>query len=215
MRSLVLHPRLFVYTGCVVILTSPAGCRPDHRSTMDGWTAAALQMPPAVTEDQLPAPRSEGAQLVVRYCGQCHGLPSPRSHSAQDWVPTFRRMIARMEHSATMGPMGHMRGPMGMMGAQSPSATEQRLLLTYLQRYGLQATTLDSLPSPASPAALLFAQTCARCHALPAPSQHTTAEWPAVLQRMRQHMADFQMPTMSDAQADTLVRYLQEAAPLP
>jgi len=39
-----------------------------------------------------------------------------------------------------------------------------------------------------SPAGRLYTQTCARCHALPNPQQHTADQWPAVVARMEQHM---------------------------
>ncbi|GAB4389475.1 MAG: hypothetical protein Kow0025_15030 [Thermodesulfovibrionales bacterium] len=40
------------------------------------------------------------------------------------------------------------------------------------------------LPEPGSAGARLYAHFCARCHALPKPTLHTAAEWPAVAERM-------------------------------
>ena len=75
------------------------------------------------------------------------------------------------------GPMG---GPMhggmrkGMMGANPMPSTEGRE--TWLE--------------PNSSDAKLFNHYCSQCHALPSPAQHTRAEWPSVVARMRAHMQE-------------------------
>jgi len=33
----------------------------------------------------LPDQQSKQAQLYQHYCSQCHALPSPRAHTAQEW----------------------------------------------------------------------------------------------------------------------------------
>ena len=35
-----------------------------------------------------------------RYCRQCHNLPSPKMHAAQDWPAVVQRMVGNMK---TMG----------------------------------------------------------------------------------------------------------------
>jgi hypothetical protein len=39
-------------------------------------------LPPTFEAGQLPEPKSSGAQLVSRYCVQCHNLPNPAMHHA-------------------------------------------------------------------------------------------------------------------------------------
>jgi cytochrome c5 len=41
----------------------------------------------------------------------------------------------------------------------------------------------------ASSGARDFDHVCAKCHALPSPKLHTAAQWPQVVERMRQHLA--------------------------
>ncbi len=36
-------------------------------------------------------------EVFVQQCGQCHDLPDPRQHSAEDWVAVVQRMSGRME----------------------------------------------------------------------------------------------------------------------
>ena len=39
-----------------------------------------------------------------------------------------------------------------------------------------------------SSAEAAIASTCSQCHGLPSASQHTPAQWPAIVQRMEQYM---------------------------
>lgn len=52
--------------------------------------------PQGVKNQTLPDQQSEGAQLVRKYCAQCHALPSPAAHTAQDWPGIIERMKQHM-----------------------------------------------------------------------------------------------------------------------
>ncbi|WP_457652291.1 hypothetical protein [Rhodocaloribacter sp.] len=175
-----------------------------------------LVMPAGIPAEELPEPNSEGARLVAKYCSQCHGIPSPARHSAEEWVPTFRRMVRRMEHSSRMGRMmgrgRWMRGPRGMHGAAAPTVAEQRVMLAYLQANALKP--LAELPPEAAeaPGAKAFSETCARCHALPSPDQHTASEWPSVVDRMRRHMAEMDVSDPGDETIRQIIDFLQNNA---
>jgi cytochrome c5 len=43
---------------------------------------------------------------------------------------------------------------------------------------------VESLPEPSAPGARVLGQYCTQCHALPSPSMHGSADWPAVARRM-------------------------------
>jgi len=58
------------------------------------------QLPPANTHQTLPEPQSEGAQLLQRYCGQCHAPPAPAAHTAREWPQVVERM---KQHMVTQG----------------------------------------------------------------------------------------------------------------
>src|SRR5204862_863748 len=60
-------------------------------------------LPPTFAARQLPERRSPGAQLVQRYCVQCHNLPSPAMHHAEKWPPIVERMVVRMEGRGNLG----------------------------------------------------------------------------------------------------------------
>jgi len=195
-------------------------CR--DRNVSDGnWFAERLIVPTGIQADSLPDHSSEGAMLLEKYCSQCHGIPSPASHSSSDWIPVFRRMILMMEKSNSMGMMGGRMmgnrmmggGMMGMMhGSQVPDQEEQQELLKYLQSHALVSIQKDELPDPLSEGAELFSKDCSRCHALPDPSKHLSSEWPSVVSRMRLHMVQLKMGDITDQQADMISRYLEQNA---
>lgn len=42
-------------------------------------------------------PEGPGQDVFIATCGQCHDLPDPMQHSAEDWVAVVQRMSGRME----------------------------------------------------------------------------------------------------------------------
>jgi hypothetical protein len=59
---------------------------------------------------------------------------------------------------------------------------------------------------------MAFLQTCAQCHALPDPKQHSTQEWPDVVARMKQNMQQMQKPVIQPKEEALIVQFLQHAA---
>lgn len=197
----------------VAVAAVGLGCRPTSRRAFT-LAADTTFLPPGIAVAELPDRDSPGGRLVAQYCSQCHGIPSPASHSAADWEPTLRRMLVHLERGAHMGGMGGMMGR--RMGARMqvavPTDDERRTILVYLQAHGLRAIAREDLPEAGSEASALFARTCSRCHSLPSPGQHAAAEWPAVVSRMRGNMRRFGVDTISDAAAQEIIAYLQRVA---
>jgi cytochrome c2 len=141
-------------------------------------------LPPTVELDQLPAPKSRGARLLVQYCVQCHNLPNPAMHQAAKWPAVFDRMVVRMRGK---GNMGELMKEM-MAGVQAPSDDEAKVLLAYLRRYGQRPLDPKKYPEVNQPEGQSFKLACQQCHVLPDPQRHTAAEWPAVVARMEKNM---------------------------
>jgi hypothetical protein len=141
-------------------------------------------LPPSVDPTELPQPESPGAQLVLRYCVQCHNLPSPAMHHAAKWPAIVQRMVLRMQGR---GNMGTLMADM-MAGVKAPTPEEQRIVVRYLQKNA--QTPLDPARYPEINAAWAepFRLACSQCHVLPDPARHTAAQWPAVVARMEQNM---------------------------
>jgi hypothetical protein len=141
-------------------------------------------LPPTVEPDQLPEPKSAGAQLTVRYCVQCHNLPNPAMHHAAKWPPIVERMVVRMEGH---GNMGSLMSDM-MAGVEAPSEEEKKTLVAYLRRYAQKPLDPKRYPDVNRPEGEAFRLACSQCHVLPDPQRHTAAEWPAVVARMQDNM---------------------------
>lgn len=142
-------------------------------------------LPPGPNPETLPEARSEGAQLLAKYCVQCHHLPSPAMHTPQNWPRIFDRMVWRMEGKGNMGDL--MKDLMS--GVQAPTADEKQALLAYLKRYGQSAIDPRQYPDLESPDGQAFEYACSQCHEPPDPKRFTAREWPGVVDRMKRHLA--------------------------
>src|SRR5205814_4165437 len=106
-------------------------------------------LPPTFEARQLPERRSPGAQLVVRYCVQCHNLPNPAMHHAAKWPVIVERMVLRMKGRGNMGTlMAEL-----MAGVQAPDEEARRVLLAYLRRFAQKPLDPDKYPDVRGPSA--------------------------------------------------------------
>jgi len=157
------------------------------------YAAALIALPPeGLSPESLPAPRSVGAQLLNAYCTQCHSLPSPAMHAAQDWPSVARRMWVRID-------MMH-----GELGVSVPGSGDRVALLNYLLANALKV----SEHLRAAPGRDVFEAMCSRCHLLPDPRQHSPADWPAVVMRMERNMERMRVSGVTSQQAQTIITYL-------
>jgi hypothetical protein len=171
-------------------------------------------LPPAIGPRELPEPDSEGARLTARYCVQCHYLPNPRMHTADKWASIVERMVWRMQGK---GNMGQLMKEM-MADIQAPASEELAVLNRYLQQHS-QKEIDPRHPGLKTEAGKMFSIACSQCHAAPDPRLHTRREWPAVVQRMKRHMAWFnivvgarELRTVPELRTGEIVRFLQRYA---
>lgn len=158
-------------------------------------------LPPGIKPQDLPEPENQGAKLLSTYCSQCHNLPSPRMHTAEDWPRVAGRMLTRERMMAGMRGM--------MMRVKAPTSQEEEGLLHYLQTHAMHALAPMAVPAPDSPGAALFQQTCAQCHALPDPRQHAASEWSTLVGRMRQNMIVMGRREITDQEVRDITAYLE------
>ncbi len=157
-------------------------------------------VPPGIKPDDLPDPKSDGAKLLNRYCTQCHSLPSPAMHTAEEWPQVVGRMFARISMMS------------GMMGIDNPSAEEQQTILAYLKTHSMKSISPGSLPSPDSQGAILFKDICSQCHSLPDPKLHSADEWSKVVERMKNNMQTMGKKAIADQERKEIVDYLSRNA---
>lgn len=158
-------------------------------------------LPPGIKPESLPERNSQGAKLLIRYCTQCHDLPSPYMHAAEEWPIITRRMFARMSM------MSGMQG-MGMMNIENPSVEEQQAIVEYLEAHSLKSIAPMEIPDSGSEGAILFKDKCSQCHFLPEPKFHTVKEWPAVVERMQGNMRSMGKTVIADNEKKSITNYL-------
>jgi len=142
-------------------------------------------LPPGFKPAQLPAPKSAGARLTLRYCVQCHNLPNPAMHEAAKWPKVVKRMVERMRGH---GNMGRLMADL-MAGVEAPDDAEVAQLVAYLRRYAQTPLDPKVVPEAFLPEGEPFRLACKQCHTLPDPRRYTAAQWPAVVTRMERNMA--------------------------
>ena len=200
----------------LLVITVVAGCgkaQPPARSAADVTSgasalplmqqrllqAANIALPPGGSADTIPQPSAPGALVLVRYCAQCHPVPSPSMHGSADWPAVTRRMWLRIDMMA------------GGLGVRTPSTAERAQLLAYLQSHALPVA--EKLP--AGPGRELFETVCSRCHVLTDPRVHSPPDWPVVVMRMEINMGKMKMRRVSNAEATQILTYLQAASARP
>jgi cytochrome c5 len=182
---------LVLWTGSPVVIAS---------HSFGGMDLCALYpevMPPGLRPDQLPAAGGPGAVLMQGYCTQCHALPGPGRHSAEEWPQVLDRMLMLMDVAERFG---------GLLGTvKTPSSDERDQLRGYLVSHAL----IPMKGTPQGVGANAFVNHCSACHVLPDPAQYNNGDWSSRIKRMQQHMV---IMKYSPPSADTMLQiqlYLQ------
>jgi mono/diheme cytochrome c family protein len=193
--------------------TSTAAMERGTRWRMIASVGSGLP-PTNYNPDDLPEPGSRGAGLLQVYCIQCHWLPSPKMHTADEWDYLIRNMLLRAQtlEYRLGGPLTTgMVGDVVMSGletAEMPTLEQTDSILVYLRRNAMPEAEPGELT--AGPGRELFLQKCAVCHAPPSPRAHTAAGWDAMVARMRGLMGLMDIEPLNDRQADEIAGYLRE-----
>jgi len=160
----------------LVLLVSPQVIASHSFGGIDMCALYPEVMPPGLPSEQLPDATGQGARLMQTYCAQCHELPGPGRHTADEWPKVMQHM------STLMDVANHFGGLMGKI--KNPTEEEREQLQLYLLRHGLKP--LQKTPSGLGAGA--FENHCSACHALPDPMQYDKNAWPGILKRMQRNM---------------------------
>ena len=178
-----------------------------YATTIDNKRELGNQLPIGIDQSLLPDADSNGAQLVKQYCTQCHDLPSPSLHSAEEWPSVVERMHKTMRMVQNQGRMGMMKSRV-----EIPSKKELHILLSYLQKYAQKPINATQYRDLLTSAGQAFTVVCSQCHILPDPTQHPAKDWPAVVERMKQYMTEMEKPVPDQATLNEIIKFLQEHA---
>lgn len=164
---------------------------------MDLCTTYPEKMPPGIIEaSQLPKSPSGGVELMQKYCEQCHYLPGPGRHTANEWPGLLKQMNLLMDISNRFG---------NLMGRiVTPTASEREIIEDYLVSNALQP--LEPIPEAIKGHA--YERHCGNCHALPDPDLHTVDEWLQVIQRMLRSMLVMKYSPPDEAELKAIEDYL-------
>jgi len=90
------------------------------------------------------------------------------------------------------------------------SVTKQALTVVVWMMMAGCASSGTPIPAPQSEAALLFADKCGECHAVPHPARHSADDWPHYVALMEQRMRERDIALLSEAQRQLILSYLSE-----
>ena len=204
----------------------------------DGLMTGTLQRMPksGISPADLPDGDSEGAQGFTKFCTQCHVLPSPKMHSAQEWWPIVERMAFRMwivqkiMKASTSSPSeegGEKEvgwegsGMMKYVAERKKEMKENVQVLTedqklkirdYLTRHALEVLEEGELPAKASAEIDTFKKVCSRCHDLPNPKLFSAAEWGDILDRQKKNMKEMDISLMTPQEETEILKFLKTNA---
>jgi mono/diheme cytochrome c family protein len=205
------------------VLVELGGISTEQLSRGQRWrmiSSIGAGLPPSsFQEEHLPEPDARGAALLQAYCVQCHWMPAPQMHAAEEWPILLRRMYMRagalrerMGGPFTDDAMGEILMS-GMSSAEVPPAADQDSLLAYLVRNALPTAERDEIGEGEE--ASLFLARCSVCHEIPSPAAHISTEWAVVVGRMQGNMVWNGVPPLDEAEQARIVRFLQSRAASP
>ena len=153
-------------------------------------------MPPGLLPEQLPDASGTGALLMQNYCAQCHELPGPGRHTAEEWPQVLDRMLLLMDVADRFT---------GLLGnVKTPTLNEREQLRNYLVLYALKPL----LKKPQGTGAAAFESNCSGCHALPDPAQYNL-DWSLLIKRMQRNMEVMKYSPPSADNMMLIQHYLQ------
>ena len=181
----------------VVILNVPSVFASHSFGGLDMCAVYPEVMPPGLDSDLLPDAGGPGATLMETYCTQCHALPGPGRHTAEEWPQVLDRMFVLMDVADRFG---------GLLGnVKTLSSSERDQLNSYLVLHSLKSTTIK----PQGVGASAFENHCAGCHALPDPAQYNHLDWSSLIKRMQRNMAVMKYAPPSAQNMMQIQLYLQ------
>lgn len=202
------------------LLADLAGPQAENLSNGQRWRLVASTgtgLPPTSYRlADLPEPEARGAVLQQVYCVQCHGVASPKMHTAEEWPILLRRMNMRTRTLRDRLAGEQVEAAVdrmlmaGLQSANIPSAEDQDSLIAYFTRHALPAAQPGEIGD--GPDDALYVEYCSLCHETPSRTAHGPEGAEALVFRMSAMMEILGMNPPSAAEKQRLIGYLQETA---
>ena len=188
------RPLLSVILLTVLLMNSALVLASHNFAGLDMCALYPEVMPPGLMPGQLPDAGGQGALLMQNYCTQCHELPGPGRHTAEEWPQVLDRMLVIMDVADRFG---------GLLGnVKTLSSDERDQLRSYLVLHALKPLAQTPQKAGQGAGARAFENHCSACHALPDPAQYD-ADWSGLLKRMQRNM---QVMKYSPPSADSMMQ---------
>jgi len=189
---------LLVLLRLVLLLGSSSAYASHSFGGLDMCALYPEVMPPGLMPEQLPDAGGQGAVLMQAYCTQCHALPGPGRHTAEEWPQVLDRMLVVMDIADRFG---------GLLGnVKTPSTDEREQLRSYLVLHALK----PMMRTPQGVGASAFESHCSACHALPDPARYNHNDWPSLIKRMQHNMEVMKYSPPSAEAMMQIQLYLQD-----
>lgn len=193
--------KIIFHSWCLLLLLNSSMSFASH--SFGGLDMCALYpeiMPPGLKPEQLPDASGQGAVLMQQYCTQCHALPGPGRHTAEEWPMVLDHMFKIMDVADKFS---------GLLGnVKTPSMYEREQLRSYLDIYALKSMAIK----PQGAGASAFESHCRACHVLPDPAQYKQAAWPGLIKRMQHNMEVMKYTPPSSDVLMQIQLYIQNAS---
>jgi cytochrome c5 len=174
---------------------------PESTTEPKATVTTVMTIPKGMIAEDLPDANTRGATVLTLYCAQCHDLPTPYMHTADEWPAILQRMSQHTQETRSGGGM--------MAHVMMPSKKDWETLKGYLNSHALTPIVATDFSDLDSPDGQSFMHACSQCHAAPSPASHNRKQWPRIVLRMKSNMMAAHVETPD---ADTLTRiidYLQ------
>ncbi|MCK5002444.1 MAG: hypothetical protein KAS57_05440 [Gammaproteobacteria bacterium] len=189
---------LFQTLLLIFILNSSSVFASHSFAGMDMCAVYPEVMPPGLEPALLPDAGGQGSLMMEEYCTQCHAMPGPGRHTAEEWPQVLERMLVLMDVADRFG---------GLLGnVKTPSSGEREQLRDYLNLYALKPVTTK----PQGVGANAFENYCGDCHALPDMSQYNHFDQSSLIKRMQRNMEVMKYSPPSSDSMMQIQLYLQE-----
>ena len=172
-----------------------------HSPNQQSAKVPVAAIPKGMIPEDLPDANARGATVLTLYCTQCHDLPTPYMHTANEWPAILQRMS---KHTQDIR-----RGSGMMTHIMMPPEKDWNILQAYLTEHALTPIVSADYADLGSVEGQSFLRLCSQCHAAPSPASHSRKQWPRIVLRMKSNMKAAHLETPDQTTLSRIIDYLQ------
>lgn len=172
-----------------------------HSPNQQADKAPVAAIPKGMIPEDLPDANARGATVLTLYCTQCHDLPTPYMHTANEWPAILQRMSRHTQDIR--------RGSGMMTHIMMPPEKDWKILQTYLSEHALTPIVVANYDDLDTAGGRSFLHMCSQCHEAPSPASHSRKQWPRIVLRMKSNMQAAHLDPPDQSTLTGIIDYLQ------